>query len=266
MIFRMSKHRRRKAVVNVVRTHTKIIQFLVLLAFVVVMVITSFSAKKDANDAKAGQAAVLGSLEKANTRIQQLGGTPVSTPSKDLQTSIPTKTVTLSPVPGPAGPAGPSASIAETAAAIKTVCSSNPSLCQQPVKLSSLVTAVSTCFRSQLCPRPANGKDAPPMTLKEIVNGYATYCGQQVDKCSGPPGINGTNGINGVDGSPGKDGVDGKDGKDGKDGVDAPTIVGISCSGVFAAGTTFVYTFSNGSVISVTCTAPSETPTPTPTQ
>jgi hypothetical protein len=85
----------------------------------------------------------------------------------------------------------------------------------------------------------------------------------------GSPGPAGTDGKNGADGTPGAQGTpgptgpSGPPGADGKDGKDAPNVVQITCTS--QRRTTFVFTFSDGSEQSVTCTAPtSPTPTSTP--
>lgn len=242
---------------GILQKHRGLVGFILLALFVAAMVITSYSAKHDAKTAVRDSSIALDSLDQANARIEKLGGTPVPTPTPEGPKP--------SVIPGPSGPRGPSGatpSIPETALAITTVCTSNPSLCQQPVQLTSLVKAVSTCFNSKICPKPVDGKDAAPITNERIINGLALYCTSRSDRCTGS---NGTNGRDGIPGQPGKDGINGTNGTNGSNGTDAPIIVGVTCSGVFIAGSTFVYTFSDGVTISATCTAPPPTPTPTPT-
>lgn len=70
----------------------------------------------------------------------------------------------------------------------------------------------------------------------------------------GPRGSPGSDGTPGSDGSPGADGTPGADGSPGVDGKDGTSIVTITCSS--RRPTTFVFTFSDGSQQSVTCTTP----------
>lgn len=116
-------------------------------------------------------------------------------------------------------------------------------------------------------PGPAGSPGKPGANGTPGVNGQPGEPG-----ANGTPGSDGTPGAVGPSGPPGPAGADGKDGtngtngqdgKDGADGKDAPSVVTITCTS--NRPTTFVFTFSDGTEQSVTCTRPaSPTPTSTP--
>ena len=104
-----------------------------------------------------------------------------------------------------------------------------------------------------------NGLNGQNATDAQVFNAVTDYC--EIRNCVGPaglPGQNGSNGANGADstvpgpqGPAGADGAPGQPGADGKDGKDAPTITGISCSGLL--GDTFTFTLSDGTTYTATC-------------
>lgn len=209
---------------------------------------TASSAQDRAVSAGSAAAANQAALRSANACITKNCGTPVPTPS---------------PVPGPVGERGPGATNLQVRAAVLTVCSTYSTLCQTPVSLASLKTAVQACFATDECPAPKPGRagpsgasgrpgrDAPAVTQDQLVASFAAYCAQQADNCRG------------VAGPTGPAGADGKDGASGAPGQDAPRITAIDCTGPPPTdGMTFTYHFSNGVDITVTCSAAKPTPTP----
>jgi hypothetical protein len=108
----------------------------------------------------------------------------------------------------------------------------------------------------------ANGSPGPPGA-----NGSPGQPGANgtpgADGSTGGPGADGSPGIAGPSGPPGADStVPGPAGPSGPPGKNAASIVTITCTSKRPA--TFVFTFSDGTEQSVTCTAPA-TPTPTST-
>lgn len=112
-------------------------------------------------------------------------------------------------------------------------------------------------------PGLAGRPGVPGASGKPGANGSPGPAG--ADGSPGPAGADGSPGPSGAAGSPGpagQDGADGTNGKDGADGQDGTSIVTITCTS--RRQSTFVFTFSDGSQQSVTCTTPPPESTPPP--
>jgi hypothetical protein len=210
--------------------------FVLVLAVGAVWILNQLDSGSDERERQAAEITGLqAGMDEANARLEALG---------------------VPPVPEPSTGAGPDDTPVVTV----------------PPSQEQIMSAFEVWCDLRTC-HGADGEDAPPMTRQQVLAGFTAWCSSST-LCVGKDGKDGDAGTPGrpptfdeilavvevvcADGA-----CDGKDGKDGTNGKDGRSIADVECH---ATGD-WIFTFTDGTAVTVEgpCRAVEPTPTPTPT-